>query len=346
MTKVNALLVPYNFSYSLDDSNNVEFIQEFSVKFLWNNEKKNYSQNLSGNPGYIIGKPILSGRLHNYGNKSHLMLKIQRNPLNFKGSYLTIPENTNGECVSNNDTYITIEFGYSLLLKCKFSLIIDVNQIIPKEVNVKNITKPVKNVVKGNMTNSPNGTNLCKHFQQTLFDLWNYDEKQKIGMFGNANENKIEEWITILSKDKRDILMNRTIGYLYSKNNMLICSNLIRKLKISIFYAKVDIQTLYNQNKILGVSYEFETNLNTSLLYKNKSVFMNTNLESEVIFYDITFPKKKKIVDPPSLNIKLPYDFFYPFVKVDNASTSPFKTYHGIFYIVLISVLNNMNIIF
>lgn len=323
----------------------MEFVQDFLVQFLWSNQKKNYSEVLSGNPGYIIGKPILTGILHNYGNKSHPSWKIQRDSQNFRSNFLTIPENENGNCLSNNDTYLTVEFGYNLLLKCKFHKNHEIDENDLSELASKETRKSTGNSTKKigmNDLGAFNGTFLCRNIQKILLDMWRCEKKRKIGMFGNAKENNIEDWIPILMKDKKDVLLNRTIGNLSQKDNKLMCSNLIQRVKLSVFYAKIDIQTLSNQNKILSVTYEFDTISNLALVYKNGTVAISTDLENEVLFYDISFPKKKKIVEPPSLNIKLPYDFFYPFVKVDNGTNSV-QTLNFIIYAVLFMLLRGSN---
>lgn len=323
-----------------------DFVQEFEVQFLWIDKKKNYSEELSGNPGYIDGKPILMGTLRNLGNNSNPLWRIHRDPENFKANFLTIPESKYGTCMNSNDTYLTVEFGFNFLLKCRWLRHHEIEkkplESALKDASIKITVNNTKKVIKTIQANIVNASFACRNIQKSLLNFWGYEESQKIGMFGNAKENFIEEWISILSKERKEQLLNKTVGHLFLKEGILKCSNLINMLKIGVFYARVDIESLYNQNKILGITYEFVSS-NYTMIYKNFSVYHGSSLKTTVVFFDITSKKQKKIVDPPGLDIKLPYDFFYPFVKVDN-SGSPLKVFNCVYYSVLLFVSKQINI--
>lgn len=334
-TEIEALFVLQNFSEAFGTGNLPEFLQEFSVNFWWNKKHQNFSSHFSGSPGYKTGKPILTGTEFNFGNKTHLDLKIKRNGSIYEDNFLTLPENVNGNCVSDISTILTVEFGYNLLTKCKEkkSIIIDAKYMY-------NETRKTK---MGNETRTlVNASTICRDIQKNTFKLWKIQHNKRIGMFGNADPNNTTDWLAVMYKDHPEKILNNTSGQLIADKAILKCSNLLNQQKISIYHSKVDFKNILNQEKILGVLYEFDIE-DDIFFYDNKSnlVYFELDLESQVVFYDITVPKEKKLVDPPSLTIKLPYDFFYPFIRIDNSVGESYLNHYLVFNAVLFVILCN-----
>ncbi|XP_056632136.1 tectonic-1 [Diorhabda sublineata] len=294
---VSLLAVMANITYEFGE-NPFEFKQEFSVNFLWENNKEKAVISLSGNPGYLIGKPILISRLLEIKNGTDLIMKIERNITNNLESVYVIPKTFNGDCLLNKSEFTNLEFGYNLLNKCKF------------QTTVYNDKKIV------------NATELCRAIQGSILNVWNIKNNTMVGLFGNANAMKFDDWQKILYKIDPDSLMNSTIGLYSSKKSYIFCRNLISELEIDIFHSKVDIDSLLNQEKILALSISFGGFTNKSLYYRknSSSVYFESELKTFVTFYDLTAKKERLAASPPSLNMKLPYDFFYPFVRVNNGS--------------------------
>ncbi|XP_050315097.1 tectonic-3 [Anthonomus grandis grandis] len=229
-----------------------EFSQEYSLEFLWLNTTRNYSKIFSGNPGYIVGKPVLI--------KTNATL---RNSTEFLDNFLTIPGNVRGRCVKNYTHYDPIEFGYNSLTKCS--------------------------IQGGNATG--------------IFSLYGVPLRSNVtrmfGAYGNGGQ-----WGEILYEGLPKCNMTRAA-----------CKNLTTRVDIKVFYVRVDIdETVLNQNKILGVK----------VCFGNKEVEKQGLIElvTQVSFHDVTGVKQKKFVDPPSLDARLPYDFFYPFVKLGNGGVT------------------------
>ncbi|KAJ8972869.1 hypothetical protein NQ317_013611 [Molorchus minor] len=294
--KIELLVYLENVTYEFGTTD-YELYQEFEVNFWWMNQTKNLSEILSGNPGYLIGKPILTGNVINLGNKTNFILKIERFPADYVKTFIVVPDNVNGDCILNGTKYLPVEFGYNMLTKCKFT-----NTIF-------------------NRKRYFNGTEVCRNIQKSILELWGITGKNKtVGMFGNANANKPEEWIQILYQIAPQKLLNKTVGKFSKSNDSVTCFGLVTNLVVDIYHSKIDFPNLLNQEKILAVSYTFRGFTNKTLVYnkqKNSTSF-EIDLESQVVFYDISAQKHRKFVDPPSLEIKLPYDFFYPFIKIEN----------------------------
>ncbi|KAJ8922197.1 hypothetical protein NQ315_004134 [Exocentrus adspersus] len=297
-TSVELLAALENVSYEFD-AQDFEFFQKFKVDFRWLNQTRNFSALFSGNPGYLIGKPILSGRLINLGNTTNVILKVERQFDNYLDNFLVLPENIYGRCILNNTNYLTVEFGYNILTKCKFSTTIY------------------------NRKKYYNGSEICKEIQKSILKIWDItitSKNKTVGMFGNANAAVADDWIKVMYNTEVEKLLNKTSGWFNKANTSLTCSGLVNKLILDVFHSRVDFKTLLNQQKILGVTYSFDGFTNKTLLYNKpkNSTYLELDLETQVVFYDISPEKQKKFVDPPSFKIMWPYDFFYPFVKIDN----------------------------
>nr|CAI5838000.1 unnamed protein product [Callosobruchus analis] len=283
-----------NVLYESDDKN-FEFEQEFAISFWWLNQTRNFSAIQSGSPGYLIGKPVKIGKMVNAGNSTHVKLEIERNPDDYRSNFLTLPENLGGICILDNVTFYSLEFGYNILRKCKM------------EDHVINSKKYI------------NGTEICKDIQRKILDIWSADaENITVGMFGNSNASRLEDWWKVLYETPPFVLLNNTKGKFDAKSSETKCFGLATKITISIFHSRIDVGTLRDQEKILGVTFAFGGFTNRTFAYQKNLTEFELDLKHEVTFYDVSTEKKRKFVDPPGIDIKLPYDFFYPFVKINN----------------------------
>lgn len=309
--KALVFMVLKNATFGLGEE--IEYFQNIEVNFKWFNYTLNYSSYLSGNPGYIIGKPILVADLilqnvssvNSSGNVSFVeKIVISRNSLDFKHCFMTLPKvNSEGYCVLTKHNYMPIEFGYNMYSKC----------VISENVLSKNVS----------------GREICSNIQKIIFKYWSLNvtnntlNNRVIGQFGNANNLKNEDWLNVLFSKDIDTVINNTWGKLDKKANLITCGNISSLLLIEFFYSRVDFGNVLNQNKILATNYHFDSFKNFAFRYNpiSQAINFQIKIKSQIMFYDITTKKIKKFFDPPSLSIKLPYDFFYPFVKLRNSGT-------------------------
>lgn len=294
LDKIEVLAALSNFSYKFGGED-FQFVQHFSLEYLWINQTRNFSEIFSGNRGYIVGKPILVARKLN-GNV------IERNSSKFTDNFLVFPENVQGKCMRNETYNVPLEFGYNILTKCFW-----------------------QKTMTFNMTQ--NASDVCRTIQKAIFELWGVPNQANasivFGLFGNALATMEEDWSEVIYKTNP---LNSTQGNFTNKNSTLTCYNLSTLINVEVFYSRVDLQTVLNQNKILGIVFGFDNVRNETILLqkKNQSLSLLVSFEviSQVSFHDITSKKERKFVGPPSLDIRLPYDFFYPFIKVGSGASS------------------------
>ncbi|XP_066147880.1 tectonic-1 [Euwallacea fornicatus] len=300
LQKIEILGVLTNFSYNFGNFvKRFEFFQEFSVEFLWLNQTQNYSEIFSGNPGYIIGKPILVGTKLNLRTNNTNFDRILRSSDKFIDNFLVFhSHDREGKCVRNSSLYLPLEFGINLKSKCRFNSILSFNK-------------------------SSTATHICTRIQQAIFSSWGISPKFNqilvFGLFGNALSSSLEDWGEVLYKiDPRRYLSNYTRGNFSS--NTLLCHNISTLLNVEIFYSRIALKNLLNQNKILGLTYTFLDTRDHIFLVNTSSKMtkISLTLQSQVTFNDVTRKGERKFVNPPNWDIRLPYDFFYPFIKIGN----------------------------
>lgn len=283
------------------------FYQDFEVNFYWMNYTLNYSSLLSGNPGYLQEKPILIGTfltLLNITNITGTNLTetkkyhvIERKHSDVAGNFLVFPTNENGFCKLNNNSHLKIEFGYNSIFKCHFADFVEV-------------------------TKSPSLT--CKNLQQHVFDQWSIlreNSSRVVGRFGNANPNNIGEWVKILYNKQPANIVNATIGRYGKLNKTILCKGIVHRLSITVFHSRVDTKYYSNQEKIVGVLFKFGAGEDFEFALQKGRMAFDVPAHVDMVFVDTTKPKVKKFVDPPTFKIRLPYDFFYPFIKIHSKAT-------------------------
>ncbi|XP_076235710.1 tectonic-1 [Calliopsis andreniformis] len=289
------------------------FFQQFEITFEWAGLDKEKGFPLSGNPGYILGKPLIIGTLKT--NDSDNMETMHIN-FNKTDSYLTLPiAKRGGEC-NKIDRY-TVAFGEDIKLKCSIVLHVD-NFNTSSCIKLQNLTMQL----------------LMK---DSLFNITQTDQYNVyISKSGNFSRNNTDDWAQILL-DR--IPHNVVTGQLI--NNHLHCSGLITSIHIHILYsALAKPETLTNYN-IQGIGIYFSNASDVSWLKcstENCTNVLNVDIVSYVTFHDVSKPSKYYFVGGPNLDLTLPYDFFYPFLS---SSKRIELNIFLISNIVLIAILHN-----
>lgn len=277
----------------IEENKNI-FVKQFTkVVFLWTGSVLRYDNLYSGNPGYLTGKPILIGNLINNS--------IARDPFDFKKNFFTVPIESNRQCVFDKNSYNALQFNFNKINRC----------------TVKEKIKVKRN----------NATLACQILQLQLFRYFNVivingtEENLVVGKFGNSNSSILEDWISIFYNPAPKNILNNITG-LFKEKQILICKKLVTEINIDIYYAKINTKTLKDQRKIFNVTLHFNNLINKTFNLNEitSEIDININLETRIVFNDVQLHQRIKLAELPTLNIQLPYDFFYPFIKVNNKS--------------------------
>lgn len=258
------------------------FYQYFEVKYNWidTNNIKVFIR--SGNPGYMIGKPIIIGISH--VNKSDDIF------LNKTDSFLTLPfAGKNGECDRNN-RYIVV-FGEDIRLTCSVKLFI------------KNFTTvscaELQNLIMRLLIND--SFNISQHYNTYVSKLGNFSSKNTV------------DWLHIVfDRIVQNIVTAHTIG------KRILCSGLIKSMHLNILYSMLPKPKTLTNYKIMGIGISFSKEEDVSwskCVLKNCTDVLHVNIISYINFHDVSKPSKYYFAGGPNLDITLPYDFFYPFLN-------------------------------
>ncbi|KPJ15118.1 Tectonic-1 [Papilio machaon] len=172
-------------------------MQEIGVKFVIGNASSDRVVTLSGNPGYIVGLPIITSfteanHSDNFYNSSN------------ENNYLSYAENKGGICVLTKLTKKILQFGINKRSKCRIIL---------------------------RQTSTTNGTEACINIQKDINKMSGVNRGIKFSPYGNPVNLKDDDWL-LLKLEHRFIY-----GEFQSKRSKLQCLNMCTRFAFVFSYA-------------------------------------------------------------------------------------------------------------
>lgn len=282
----------YIWSRNISENFQGKLLHNIEVKFLWDGST-NPKFKRSGNPGYIVGKPLLAGRKIVYMTNETIEKKEIINLSPYPKDWLTIIGSHKGIC--SNHKRIPINFKENGYYSCFLKL-----------------------------SKQSFGRNKCASLQQYIFNLLLGETVKNItnengfnkfvGTFGNSRVKHTKDWVQILI-DTFPITSSQVD--FKAEHNSLSCINVISEMIVDIVYANIG-SYFHPQAKILGASFHFGQH--TNFIYycdtfkcENSFSYQLFKISTVVNFIDITQNAQNIFAEPLQFQIKLPNDFFYPF---------------------------------
>lgn len=313
--KVKALIEMSNLSARLSNANHsISFTQTFSYVHYWSNENvTTHLDQKSGNPGYIIGKPILTGTLALKDkqmlnpDQSATMAPMSQNDLYIDrgqddiSQYLTV---MTSHCQENQRQ--RIQFGVNMRVGC----------LLYKSRNELSSTcqylrKHIFDILIG-------AADIKKRNKRTENDHFHALHRQRVAIFGNSKTSDPQDWIEVMLTNMPTMDFFTTLDLAGGEKNGE-CRSVITDLHLEIFHASVGSQA-NPQSKILAVNYIFAppkdiiyqcNGLKCRLANASQPIEISTSIG----FVDVSQPALPYFREKPVLEAKLPHDFFYPFLK-------------------------------
>nr|XP_058952856.1 tectonic-3-like [Pocillopora verrucosa] len=193
--------VSYTILYSNDSTDIVSVLAEFvlgsiaaedrvalrqkvSIRFLKAGSEDNTFKR-SGNPGYIVGEPLVAGNLTTESDKEAIALNSDRN------TWLTIISPTaGGTCCSNCTDRTSVAFGVDMRTGCTISI--------------------------------PQGSQLqCKLLQETVYNTLLRDQPTYVASFGNSDVNSVGDWPVQGDNECRNMRLGLHIEVLFANFGFL-----------------------------------------------------------------------------------------------------------------------------
>ncbi|KAM8918592.1 tectonic-1 isoform 1-T2 [Lycaon pictus] len=228
--------------------------QKFEIHFIQQNTKPVL---LSGNPGYVVGLPLVAGFQPQKGSGI-----IQT--MNRYGQLTVLRSTAEQDCLAVEGIRTPVLFGYDMQSGCKLRL--------PQAITCQLAVKKVKNLLKG----------------QGFPDY--------VAPFGNSQAQDVLDWIPV--------------HFITQASHMKDSCQLPVALFIEVKWTKYG-SLLNPQAKIVNVT----ASLISSPFPETDSGNERTVLISTAVtFVDASAPAKAGFRARPTINARLPFNFFFPFV--------------------------------
>ncbi|XP_013398178.1 tectonic-1 [Lingula anatina] len=255
-------------------------IQKFSISFSKIGESNTFKR--SGNPGYVVGQPVMAGKQKPISNGFSIALPTDRN------SYLTLVTSTaTGDCEMDSSKRVPVNFGENMRTGC---------------------------LIRATLTNVSSQCSVIQELAKIAL-LGNLNSSSYVATFGNSQPEYTGDWIPILGLDNiqsaasgggdgicNDIRLGMHLEIVYI--NVGALANPQPKI-IGVNCKFDDPQRIqyrcigpYCQPELQDLTQPFE-------------------VTSSVVFIDASQPAVTEVAAPPTVSAKLPADFWYPFYSND-----------------------------
>ncbi|KAK3101664.1 hypothetical protein FSP39_005323 [Pinctada imbricata] len=263
--------------------------QTFTSTFQSSGSQQNVTER-SGNPGYVIGKPVRAGVLPTsanatVGNRLAIVESLY--------DLTVVKSSATGLCAQDAANRIQVNFGENVRTGCLISFNLD----------SANVTQYCS-VMQEAIINALEGLNST--------DIRDGDSR-RVATFGNSDILITGDWVQIIREGFPTFPVPSTDPVIGPT-----CS-LRMGMHIEILYAKVG--ALANpQNKITGIAFKYEnpqevtyTCAGSYCTPGNTGLDQMFEVSQSVTFIDISQEATGYVGEPPIFIAKVPYDFFYPF---------------------------------
>lgn len=247
--------------------------QEISVKFVLTNKSIDKLTEMSGNPGYIHGRPLISSIEEN-NRTTHFF-----NTTSLTTKYLLHPSNKNGICTFSITEPEFVLFGWNTRLKCRF--------------------------VYNKRVRSENSTETCNAIESNIEQVFGITKKTYVSPYGNPSDIKDSAWVPVqININEKEV----TYGQFSAKSQKLRCYNMITRISYIFTFADVSERTTKRVNKIISAEVRITTKNITFNIDDVSAV-----LTIDINFIDGTKPRMYEYAAGPYISVHLPKDFFFPF---------------------------------
>ncbi|XP_052705703.1 tectonic-1-like isoform X3 [Crassostrea angulata] len=294
--------------------------QTYGSSFTSVNEVNKTITERSGNPGYIVGKPVRAGVL------------VQNSTLALGDRYAIVEDMYNltiirgsatGTCLTDSANREQINFGINMVSGC---------------------------LIRFNLFNV-SADQYCSAMQDTVIDamegvvdtLTRDDPtiQRRVATYGNSNPLVPGDWVQILRNAPTPTTAQDTTVTQEGPKCTISMG-----MHTEILYANTG--ALANpQPKIIGVSFKYEpkqdiiyTCAGTRCTAGNTDVDQSYEVRHSVTFIDASQPATGYVGEPPVFLAKVPYDFFYPFISSSTRTGLSSYLYLVIFIFLCSNVLS------
>ncbi|KAK3746639.1 hypothetical protein QZH41_012846 [Actinostola sp. cb2023] len=259
-----------------------------AVKKMCNNvvyEEGTDSFSRSGNPGYIVGKPLVAGTLTSDSSTKTEYILLNIDP----SSWLTIAAPSSDGSCNNSTDRIPVAFGMGIRTGCTIRLSLSTS------------------------------SSSCQVLQDTALNVLLAGVPTHVATFGNSDVNKPSDWVKILNNRPTqtvgggngactNMIMGLHIEVLYSNFGFL--ANPQPKVSKQ---QQQQPKPFPRARGFLKSCFVFQC-VGPYCQLGNKSLQQSFEVVTSVQFIDVSTKPETLLKPTPTFEAKAPSDFFYPFL--------------------------------
>ncbi|XP_045175670.2 tectonic-3-like isoform X2 [Mercenaria mercenaria] len=299
------------------------YAQRFSVSYnSLTDSNETFAR--SGNPGYLIGKPLLYGTLN-----------VTTSPTNVETQEIIIAtepslgltvvrSSATGFCAPTNSR-TPVKFGENMRTGCLITL--NLNTI--DTATCRNIQRTIVETLEG-----PNVPSLNQ--DETAW----VENNRYVATFGNTGRLKVGDWVKVIASDRPLPTDAEFVGTNTCRLRM--------GLHIQVLYANVG--ALANpQAKIIGVALLYDSEQSVKFRCEGsfcqpatQTLTQSFEVSQTVSFVDVSQPATKFAGEAPIFIARIPNDFFYPFLYYTSGSTNIAQQVVPVIFIALVTIFINV----
>lgn len=228
--------------------------QKFEIYFIQQNAKP---VPLSGNPGYVVGLPLVAGFQPQKG--SGIIQTTNR-----YGQLTLLRSTTEQDCLAAEGIRAPVLFGYNMQSGCKLRL--------TKALTCRLVAQKMKSLLKG----------------QGFPDY--------VAPFGNSQAQDVLDWVPVY--------------FITQTSHVKDSCQLPVALTVEVKWTKYG-SLLNPQAKIVNVTARL---ISSSFPETNSGNERTILISTAVTFVDVSAPAEAGFRARPTINARLPFNFFFPFV--------------------------------
>ncbi|XP_055535608.1 tectonic [Wyeomyia smithii] len=264
------------------DQNSNTIWQKISIQFKRRDEEK-FSRQLSGNLGYLMGKPIIVSRVlipendtaEEKRSKNYMLAYFTNDTRDADDTFrLKLPISRRNRCVFDHRRHYDIVFGESSWNKCNFS---------PRQ----------------NVTNESNLTAICSQLQEGILNLLLHNivpraqpnDYETLNLFLSKYGNPInrsDEWIQL--KPLNVINENITAEWPSTRDKQtaapyFTCKSMIINVKYNFYHARTTVQNVPRQQVLQEAELVFGPRVDLQFTLEDE---IRVPIYAQVQFFDLT----------------------------------------------------------
>uniref|UniRef100_A0A8D8MT87 Tectonic n=2 Tax=Culex pipiens TaxID=7175 RepID=A0A8D8MT87_CULPI len=247
--------------------------QRISVEFKRKDEEK-FSRKVSGNSGYLLGKPVLVTRLQIPENDTAEEKRSKKYMLSYftngtrdpdETFRLKLPKSRRNHCVLDDQFHHQVLFGESLWTKCNYSPQLNVSIESNLTLFCQQLQTNINDLLLHNLTPTSSDYNSLNLY---------------LSKYGNP-VNRSSDWIQLNSQN----YINEPVTASSANSQLFSCNNMLLNVKYQFYHGKATVRHVPHQSVLQEAELVFGPRVNLQFTMDEE---IRVPIYVQVQFFDLT----------------------------------------------------------